>query len=112
MQFNKKILNNVVIFYIIGRLDVHTSSFLETEIQSIIKEYPNHNLILNFNDVEYMSSTSIRILIHIHNELEKNGLILKICSMNSIVKEVLKITGLISSFEIFDNEEDALQSFQ
>lgn len=112
MPLELKEQDNLSIIKLSGRLDVHYSSPLEKEIDAIVTNKPENNLIFNFQEVDYMSSTAIRIFIHLKKELEEENRKIKLCCMNKIVDEVFKITGLTSSFEIFPSESAAIESFK
>ena len=111
MQLESKEINNISVISLSGRLDVHYSSPLEREINSIVNNQPKNHLVFNFEKVDYMSSTAIRIFIQLKKNLEEEDRLIKLCCMNKIVNEVFKITGLTSTFEIFDTENSAIQSF-
>ncbi len=101
---------DVTIVYLKGRLDVHLSAEIETELNKIIDEGKN-KLLLSLKDVEYLSSSGLRVFIATSRKLkEKNGE-LKLMKLNETAKKIFKIVELIDMFDIYESEEDALKSF-
>lgn len=112
MDLNTKRVDNVVIVYLAGRLDVHLSADIEKELNDIIQNEPDNHLLLNLEDVEYMSSSGLRIFVSTMRVLKEYRRKLKLCNMNNAVKKIFEVVELMDMFDIFDNEDEALQSFQ
>ncbi len=93
-------------------MDVHLSADVEKEINVIIKNSPDCNLLLNLQDVEYMSSSGLRIFVSTMRILKDNNKKLKLCNINSAVKKIFEVVELMDMFEIYDNEVLALESFK
>lgn len=104
--------DNVIIIYLNGRLDVHLSADVEKGINKIIKEEPQSHLLLNLEDVEYMSSSGLRIFVSTMRILKDNKRMLKLCNINSAVKKIFEVVELMEMFDIYANEEDALAAFR
>lgn len=98
------------VIYLKGRLDVHYSSEVETEINKLIKE-GKKGLIISLNDVEYLSSSGLRIFIAISRKLKEIDGQLKLIKLNDTALKIFKIVELIDMFDIYDSEEEALNSF-
>ncbi|MBN2078674.1 MAG: STAS domain-containing protein [Spirochaetes bacterium] len=111
MNLNVKRVNNVVVVYLTGRLDVHLSAEIEKEINKIIQNEQDTHILMNLNDVEYMSSSGLRIFVSTMRLLKEQKRLLKLCNMNSAVKKIFEVVELMDMFDIFDTEEEALKSF-
>lgn len=75
-----------------GRIDTVTSQDLEKEIND---EFDNFNsLILDFEDVEYISSAGLRVLILTESKLKENDESLTIINVNDTIKEILRMSGI------------------
>jgi anti-anti-sigma factor len=112
MNLNTKKIDNVVVVYLSGRLDVHLSAEIEKEINKIIQNDSSAHLLMNLNDVEYMSSSGLRIFVSTMRVLKEQKRILKLCNMNNAVKKIFEVVELMDMFDIFDTEEAALKSFK
>jgi anti-anti-sigma factor len=108
MDFNTKKVDNNVIIYLAGRLDVHLSADTEKAINELIKAESNSNFILNLNDVEYMSSSGLRIFVSTMRVLKEGKRRLALCNMNNAVKKIFEVVELTDMFDIFNTEDEAL----
>lgn len=74
-----------------GRVDTITSQELENEINN---ESGNFNsLILDFTDLEYISSAGLRVLIATQKKLKADNIPLVIRNVNDIIGEIFKMSG-------------------
>lgn len=81
-----------------GRLDTTTSQELEAVLE---KEEVKENLVvLEFKDLEYISSAGLRLLLSLKKKLEKDNKKLEIRNINDVVKEVFNVTGFINILDI------------
>ena len=76
-----------------GRLDLVTSPALEKELQAYMDGV--QELILDFTDVEYISSGGIRVLITVEQQLERNGGSMKVIHANEYILEVFELVGFM-----------------
>lgn len=112
MDLNLKKVGNVTIVYLSGRLDVHLSADIEKELNKIIKNEPDKHLLLNLKDVEYMSSSGLRIFVSTMRILKESKRLLKLCHLNNAVIKIFEVVELMDMFDIFESEEDAMNSFK
>lgn len=110
MELRTKKANNAMVIYLSGRLDVHLSADIEKEINTIIKDYPDLHLVLNLEDVEYMSSSGLRIFVSTMRILKDNNKKLKLCNINSAVKKIFEVVELMDMFDVYENENLAVDS--
>ena len=101
-----------MVVYLFGRLDVHLSADFEKEINKVITEEPSCNLLLNLGDVEYMSSSGLRIFVSTMRILKETNRKLKLCNINNAVKKIFEVVELMDMFDIYETEADALKSFK
>lgn len=81
-----------------GRLDTTTSQELEAVLE---KEEVKENLVvLEFKELEYISSAGLRLLLSLKKKLEKDNKKLEIRNINDVVKEVFNVTGFINILDI------------
>lgn len=113
MDFEIKNIDDkeVIIIYLKGRLDVHYSSEVEVEINRLIGQ-GKKKMIISLNDIEYLSSSGLRIFIAISRKLREVGGQLKLIKLNETAMKIFKIVELIDMFDIYDSEEEALNTFE
>lgn len=98
------------IIYLKDRLDVHYSSEVETEINKLIDQ-GKKKLVISLNEVEYLSSSGLRIFIAILRRLNEVKGQLRLIKLNETALKIFKIVELIDMFDIYDSEEEAINSF-
>ena len=68
-------------------------------------------ILLNFSNVEYLSSAALGKLITTNKSVQAAGGKLRLCCIHPQIYEVFKITKLNKLFEIFKDEQTALDGF-
>jgi anti-sigma B factor antagonist len=111
MDLNTKIIDNVIVVNLTGRLDIDLYSDIDKEINSIITAEADKHLLINFKDFYYINSAMIGIIIAANHLLEKSGRCLKLCNVNEDILRVFVILQLVELFEIYESEEEAIASF-
>ena len=95
MELEIKKENGTLIIKIIGKIDTMTAPKLEEEIS---KNFDGvSEVIFNFEEVKYMSSSGIRVLVGTSKKVNNN---MKILKPTNEVMEVFTITGLATKFNI------------
>lgn len=110
MSLETKELHENIVAYLKGRIDVHMASEIESSLQHIIKENPDRDIVLNLKDVEYMSSSGLRVFVSVMRQLREKNRALKLTNLSLAVKKVFEVVELMDMFEIYDTEEMALKS--
>jgi anti-anti-sigma factor len=108
MNFDTKKIDNNLIIYLTGRLDVHLSADTEKAINELIKSEADSNFVLNLKDVEYMSSSGLRIFVSTMRILKESKRKLALSNMNNAVKKIFEVVELTDMFDIFETEDEAV----
>ena len=103
MTIKKTQENNKLTMEIEGRLDSTTAPDLENEVRATLKG--SEDLVLDFAQLQYISSAGLRVLL-LAKKLLKNGGTLKICNVHIPVMEVFDITGFSDILDITPIQED------
>jgi anti-sigma B factor antagonist len=89
---------------------------VEQNIQAIGEQLLNlvaeggKKLLLNFRNVEYMSSAVLGMLVTLNKKIQQGGGKLVLCSIDPQIREVFAITKLDKLFVIRNDEQEALQT--
>ena len=67
--------------------------------------------ILNLEELDYIDSTGLGTLVVCYSSLQKAGGTLKLLNLNRRNIELLILTKLTTVFELFNDEQDAVNSF-
>ena len=81
-------------------LEEHQIKKLEDAIITVIKKNKDGELILNFCNVQFMSSSLLGLLVKIHKKLCELNSHLKLININPTIYKVFKITQLTKVFDI------------
>jgi len=82
------------------------------EISGLIDEATDPKLLINFKNVEHLSSAALGTLITVNNKVRQKGGQLRLCNIDPQIYEVFVITKLNKLFQIHDDVESALKSFK
>jgi anti-sigma B factor antagonist len=81
-----------------------------SSIQTLAGE-ASHKLILNLQDVDYIDSTGLGAIVMCATTFRNAGGVTKLLNLNRRNVELLVATKLTTIFEIFNDEQDAINSF-
>lgn len=82
------------------------------ELMELVEQHNKDKILVNFENVEYLSSAALGKLITLNKRMQaKNGQ-LKLCQISPSIYEIFKITKLNKYFEIYETEAEALAAFK
>ncbi|MBI1900377.1 MAG: STAS domain-containing protein [Planctomycetia bacterium] len=84
---------------------------LSEELTEVTDRVEQGKLLLNFNDVKFMSSSVLGRLVHLNKKCKEFKIDLKMCNISPEIMEVFKITKLNKVFDIHSDEPTALTAF-
>jgi anti-sigma B factor antagonist len=93
-----------------GRLTVGEASAVREKV-SAVAAAGHVNVLLNLEHVEYIDSTGLGAMVICFTSLKKAGGALKLVNPNKRNVELLLLTKLHTIFEVFADEQDAVNSF-
>lgn len=97
------------VFKLNGRLDSNTAMGFEQKLFESI-ENGAQRLILDFQELDYISSAGLRVILKATKSLKSADGKLVLCSMQDYVKEVFEISGFDSFLPIEPTLDDAVKS--
>ncbi len=110
MSLNVKETDKYLVVGLSGRMDVHLASDTENKLNDLIKKNADKNVILNLEDVEYMSSSGLRVFVSLMRNLKESNRELKLSNLSVAVRKVFEVVELMDMFDIYESEEEALAS--
>jgi len=93
-----------------GSLDTQTSPEAQTQITQLIDQGAT-KIVINFEELDYVSSAGLRILLTTAKQLKGNGGELRICGLNGDVQEAFKFAGFHMILTVKKTESEALERF-
>ncbi len=100
---------DVKVIHFEGKLDVNLSLAVEVELEKMIT-LGVKKIIIDLKNVEYLSSSGLRIFISAMRKLNEQGGHLLLCSITPMVKKIFKIVELEDLFQVYDTLEEAIKS--
>ena len=82
-----------------GRLDTAAAVQTAEDVKPLL-EAQNKQIILDCTELEYISSSGLRIFLSIRKEAAANGSKVIVRNINADIRQVFVMTGFISLFEI------------
>ena len=92
MKITKTTIDKKIILSLVGRLDTITSNQLTEELDRLFQE-GDFNLVLDFHEIEYISSAGLRVIIDTQKKINAHGGKLELTSMNESIRSIFDITG-------------------
>ena len=91
MEITKNYNEKELTFCIDGRIDTITSQDLDKEINDELGNFDS--LIIDFTNVEYISSAGLRVLIATQKKLKKDDIPMTIKNVNDTINEIFRMSG-------------------
>ena len=112
MEITVKEVKGVKVVHMEGSMSTDAAYDVMDELKKELQD-ANNNMIINLQDVKYVSSTALRVFLAIGKELKAREGELRFCCLNEIVQEVFDLSGFSSSqmFQAFKSESEALEGF-
>ena len=101
-------LNGVIIISIAGHLDCINFYDVRKKLRGHINAGESR-IALDFKGVDYISSSSLRVLLKSERELKARGGHMYLCAIRDEVKEIIEVSGFNLVFSIHPTLEEALR---
>jgi len=110
LEIHESVRENIGILTLQGRLTVGESNSVREKINEVA-EKGHINVILDLTHVEYVDSTGLGTLVICYTSLKRQGGALKLVNPNKRNVELLLLTKLHTIFQVFNEVQDAVNSF-
>ncbi len=104
-------MDGVLIIDCSGRLVFgEESASLRDTVKNLLGQSPR--VVLNLREVNYIDSGGLGTLVSLYTTAHNAGGALKLTCLTQRVGDLLQVTKLLTIFEVFDDEQAAVNSFQ
>jgi anti-sigma B factor antagonist len=112
-RFEVEHIGDVTVVNFVDRkiLDEQNIQIIGEQLFSLVDEEGWKKIVLNFGNVEYLSSAALGKLITLNKKLQQGQGKLVLCNIDPQIHEVFEITKLDKFFKIKKDEQEALQAF-
>ena len=110
LRISTRILEGVLIVDCAGRLifGEETASLRDT-VKKLIAD--NKDVVLNLGGVTYIDSGGLGTLVSLYTSAQTAGGAIKLANLTQRIGDLLQVTKLVTIFEVFPSEEQAVKSF-
>jgi len=105
-----EIFSDIAVLYPKGHLDAHSVEKFELEILGLVKKNIIR-IIINCEELDYISSAGMGIIMGNLDEIKEKGGDIKLCSVNERVYEIFDLVGFTEIYDFLENEEIAMKKF-
>lgn len=110
MNIQTRDLKQVSVVKITGRVDSATAPEVSRALQDLM-DARRHRVVLDLQDIEYMSSAGLRVLVAMLKTAKQGGGDLKLAQPARRVREALDLAGLTPVFNLYSDVVEAVGSF-
>ena len=111
MEIRERIVDSITILDVSGKLTIgEGAQMLKDKSESLVFQGRNR-VVVNLADVAYIDSGGLGQLVACYTTLAKAGGRLKLLNVGKRNHDLLSITKLVSVFDTFDTERDAIESY-
>lgn len=112
MQLTERQVGHVTIVDLVGKLTIdQDAQRLKDKINSLVQQQRTA-ILVNLAGISYMDSGGLGQLVASYSSVARSGGALKLLHVNDRNNDLLTITRLVTVFETFDSEAEAIESFE
>ncbi|HOK40721.1 MAG TPA: STAS domain-containing protein [bacterium] len=111
MDYTMKEKDGIVIIVLKNNFSKNVVKDVNKEIEKII-EQKKDKILFNLEQTNFIDSTGLALMISTVKQLQNSNGQVKFCGINQNVKQLLDVTRLNQYFDIYDNEQEAIETFK
>jgi anti-anti-sigma factor len=112
MNVNERQRGDVTVLDLKGKITIGSG---DVALRNAVQEVMNGGamkVLINMHDVSTIDSSGIGELVSAYTTATNRGAKLRLFNLPAKVTDILTITQLITVFDVYDNEDEAIRSFQ
>jgi anti-sigma B factor antagonist len=111
MQIEERMVGDVVLLDLKGKITLgEGDELLKDKVNSLVNQ-GHKKIVLNLADVPYIDSAGLGEVVRTYTTVSRQGGSLKLLNLTKRITDLLSITKLLTVFETFDSENEAVRSF-
>jgi anti-sigma B factor antagonist len=112
LNINERQAGDVTVLDMSGKITIGEGSVsLRAAIRRLLEE-GKKRILLNLAGISYVDSSGIGELVSSYTAINKEGGQLKLLNLTQKIQDLLTITKLLTVFDVYENEADALNSYK
>jgi anti-sigma B factor antagonist len=112
MQIEQQAAGDVAVIKITGDITLNQGGdvLLKDKVQSLLQQ-GHKKIVLDLGGVSYVDSAGLGQLVQIHATTKSHGASLRLANVTKRLKDLLVVTKLVTVFDSYDSEAEAVKSF-
>jgi anti-sigma B factor antagonist len=112
LKMTNREVDGVSVVALDGRIVLgEESNALREKVKSLLAE-GKKKIVLNMDNITFIDSAGLGTLVAAHHSAKSQSAALKLCHLGSKFQEVLQITKLLTVFDVYNTEAEAVASFK
>jgi anti-sigma B factor antagonist len=101
---------SVSVMKVKGRVDSETAPEFDDALTKLLQNNKN-KIVLNLQDVNYMSSAGLRAMVKAYQSANKSGGDVRLAAVSEPIEVILRTVGMMQMFKMFSTSEEAAAGF-
>ncbi len=111
MHIEERPAGDVIVLDLKGKMTLgEGDELLKDKINSLVHQ-GQRKVVLNLEGVPYIDSAGLGEIVRTYTTISRQGGSMKLLNLTKRITDLLSITKLLTVFETYDNEADAVRSF-
>ena len=111
MQIEERTVGDVIVLDLKGKVTLgQGDELLKDKVNSLVNQ-GHRKILLNLADVPYVDSAGLGEIVRTYTTVSRQGGSMKLLNLTKRITDLLAITKLLTVFETFEAEADAVRSF-
>lgn len=112
MHIDERVVGDVIILDLKGKMTLgEGDEMLREKVGSLVSQ-GKQKLILNLDGVPYIDSAGLGEIVRTYTTVSRQGGKMKLLNLTKRIEDLLSITKLLTVFEVYEDEKEALESYQ
>ncbi|HJQ71334.1 MAG TPA: STAS domain-containing protein [Blastocatellia bacterium] len=112
MDIKERVVEGVSVLDISGKIVLGEGDIqIKDRIKDLLAD-GQRSILLNLGDVSYIDSAGLGALISGYTTVKREGGSLRLVNLTKRIKDLLAITKLITVFDTYENEKEAISSYK
>jgi anti-sigma B factor antagonist len=111
MKIVERLVNDVTILDVQGKILIGEGDDQLRESVTKLADDGKTKIVLNLAEVPYVDSAGLGEIVRCYTTVSRKGGKLKLLHLTKKIQDLLSITKLLTVFETYDTEDDAVKSF-
>ena len=111
MQIDERSVGDVMVLDVKGKVTLgEGDEMLKDKVNSLVNQ-GHKKIVLNLAEVPYIDSAGLGEIVRTYTTVSRQGGSLKLLNLTKRITDLLSITKLLTVFETYSSETEAIRSF-